>query len=218
MTRYLILATILLIAGLLITFRLKTPNPNELQSNGRSQSICSTTESVVQLADPAEPSRTKSKIRIHHPKPTIEETMELYKNTIIPRVDIQDLTIVEVAAAITSFIQQAGIPPHELRVIVNKSVSSEWGINEVRIRNVPLSVLLKYICDSTRLRYRVEPGIIRFLDALDDSLPEIPKIEESSSPSGILPALDDPFGGFPAPQSDPSAADPFAEPEIPKSP
>ena len=38
----------------------------------------STTESDVQLPDLAEPSRTKSQIRIHHPKPTIEETVERY--------------------------------------------------------------------------------------------------------------------------------------------
>lgn len=213
MTRYLILATILLIAGLCITFRSNTPNSSEHHSNGRGQFMGSTTESAVRLGDLAEPSRTKSKNRIYHPKPTIEETTGLLRNTIIPRVDIEDRTILEVAAAINGFIQDAGIPPHNLRVIVNKSDDlMKWRIKEERIRNVPLSELLKYVCDSTRLRYRIEPGIIRFFDAADDSLPEIPKIEESSSPSEILPALDDPFGESPA-----QGADPFAEPEIPAS-
>jgi hypothetical protein len=210
MTRYLILAAILLITGLFITFRPKAPDTSELQSNGRDEPMRSTTESAVQLPDLAEPSRTKSKNRIHHPKPTNEETTALVRNTVIPLVDIQDQTVLEVAAAITTFLQDAGIPPHKLRVIVNKSDDLvKWRIKELRIRNAPLDVLLKFICDSTRLRYRVEPGIIRFVDAFDDSLPEIPKIEESSSPSGILPAPDDPFGESPA-----QGADPFAEPEI----
>ena len=217
MTRYLILATILLIAGLCITFRSNTPNSSEHHSNGRGQFMGSTTESAVRLGDLAEPSRTKSKNRIYHPKPTIEETTGLLRNTIIPRVDIEDRTILEVAAAINGFIQNAGIPPHKLRVIVNKSDDLvKWRIKEARIRNVPLSVLFKYVCDSTRLRYRVEPGIIRFFDHAYAS--EIPEIEESSSPIDLPFAPDDPFGGSPAPLSDPSAADPFAEPEIPSSP
>lgn len=214
MTRYPILAAILLIAGLFITFRPETPDPSELQSSGRNQSMRSTTESAVQLAGLAEPSRTKSKNRIHHPQPTFEETTELLRNTIIPLVDIQDQTIAEIAAATTSFIQEAGIPPHKLRVIINKSDDlAKWRIKELRIRNVPLAVLLKYACDSTRLRYRVEPGIIWFFDAADHSLPEIPEIEESSSPTGLPSAPDDPFE-----ESSAQGADPFAEPEIPTSP
>lgn len=118
----------------------------------------------------------------------------------------------EVAAAITIFIKDAQIPPHQLRVIVNKSDDLvKWRIRELRIRNIPLDVLFKYICDSTRLRYRVEPGIIRFFDAATP--PEILEIKESSAPGEILPDPDDPFEGSPA-----QGADPFAEPEIPTSP
>lgn len=229
MTRYLILATILLIAGLLITFRPKAPNSSELQSNGRNQPMRSTTESAGQLPDLAEPSRTKPRNRIEHPKPTIEETTGLLRNTIIPRVDIQDQPLLEVAAAINGFILEAGIPPHKLRVIIHKSVPSEelrieelrfvpleeMRIKELRIRNVPLAELLKYVCDSTRLRYRVEPGIIWFLDITDALSSDILKTEESNSSSESSSASADPFGESPAPQSDPSAADPFAEPEIP---
>ena len=209
MSRYLILATTLVISGLYLTLRSQTSIFREPQANGRNQTANSTTESTVQFP---EPPRTRLKNRIHHPKPTIEETEELLKVTIIPRVDIQDQTILEVAAAITIFIKDAGIPPHQLRVIVNKSDDLvRWRIRELRIRNIPLAVLFKYICDSTRLRYRVEPGIIRFFDAA--SPPEIPEIKESSAPSKILPDPDDPFAGSPT-----QGADPFAEPEIPTSP
>ena len=209
MSRYLILATTLVVAGLYLTLRSQTSIFSEPQANGRNQTAHSTTESTVQFA---EPPRTKLKNRIHHPKPTIKETEELLKVTIIPRVDIQDQTILEVAAVVTTFIKDAGIPPHQLRVIVNKSDDLvKWRIRELRIRNIPLAVLFKYICDSTRLRYRVEPGIIRFFDAA--APPEFPVLEESITPSDILPDPDDPFAGSSA-----QGADPFAEPEIPTSP
>lgn len=214
MSRYLILAAILLFAGLFITLHPKTPSPSQLQPNGRNQSIRSATESAAQSSDLDEPSRTKSKNRIQHPKPTIEETTELLKNTIIPRVDIQDQSLLEVAAAITSFIQEAGIPPHKLRVIVDKSASlAGWRIKEVRVREVPIAVLLKFVCDSTKLRCRIEPGIIRFCFHTDYPSPKIPETEESDSPIELPSAPDDPFGGSPT-----QGANPFAEPEIPTSP
>ena len=209
MSRYLILATTLVIAGFYLTLRSQTSIFNEPQADERNQTAHSTTESTDQFATTP---RTKSKNRIHHPKPTIEETEELLKATIIPRVDIQDQSILEIAAVITTFIKDAGIPPHQLRVIVHKSDDLlRWRIRELRIRNIPLHILLKYICDSTRLHCRVEPGIICFFDVADAA--EFPEIEESSAPSEVLPDPDDPFAGSPT-----QGADPFAEPEIPTSP
>ena len=209
MSRYLILATTLVIAGFYLTLRSQTSIFNEPQADERNQTAHSTTESTDQFATTP---RTKSKNRIHHPKPTIEETEELLKATIIPRVDIQDQSILEVAAVVTTFIKDAGIPPHQLRVIVHKSDDLlRWRIRELRIRNIPLHILIKYVSDSTRLRYRVEPGIIRFFDHADAA--EFPEIEESIAPSDILPDPDDPFAGSPA-----QGADPFAEPEIPTWP
>ena len=118
----------------------------------------------------------------------------------------------DIAAAITTFIKNAGIQPHQLRVIVNKSNDLlRWRIRELRIRNIPLAVLLKTICDSTRLHCRVEPGIIWFFDVATP--PEFPAVEESNAHSEVLPDPDDPFAGSPA-----QGADPFAEPEIPTSP
>ena len=209
MSRYPILATTLVIAGFYLTLRSQTSIFSEPQADERNQTAHSTTESIDQFATTP---RTKSKNRIHHPKPTIEETEELLKATIIPRVDIQDQTILEVAAVVTTFIKDAGIPPHQLRVIVHKSDDLlRWRIRELRIRNIPLHILIKYVSDSTRLRYRVEPGIIRFFDHADAA--EFPEIEESIAPSDILPDPDDPFAGSPA-----QGADPFAEPEIPTWP
>ena len=211
MSRYLILATTLVIVGFYLTLRSQTSIFNEPQAYERNQTAHSTTESTDQFAAPP---RTKSKNRIHHPKPTIEETTELLRTTIIPRVDFQDQTILEVATAINGFIQEAGIPPHKLRVVVNPSVSSAgWRIKELRIRNIPLAVLLKYVCGSTILNYRAEPGVIRFYNMRDDPSSEIPKLEESSAPIELPPDPDDPFAGSPA-----QGADPFAEPEIPTSP
>jgi hypothetical protein len=214
-TRHLILATILILvgAGLFSKLRPGSPTSGKPPSNGQAQHPESAIESALPATDFSGPLRTKSKDRIHHLKPTIEETTALLRTTMIPRVDIQDQTVLEVAATFNGVIQDAGIPPHKLRVIVNKSEDLvKWRIKELRIREVPLAVLFKYACDSTRLRYRVEPGIIRFLDAADDSLPETPTIEKSGSPIELPSDPDDPFGGSPA-----RGADPFAEPEIPTS-
>lgn len=202
---------VLVSMGLFLALHPASPVSGKPGSNGLNHHARSTTKSVDHATNSSEPARTKSKIRIHHLKPTIEETTELLRNTIIPRVDMQDQTILEVADAINGFIHDAGIPPHKLRVIVNKSDDLvKWRIKELRIRNAPLAVLFKYVCDSTRLRCRVEPGIIRFFDVTDDSLPEIPKLEESSAPIELPPDPDDPFGGSPT-----QGAAPFAEREIP---
>lgn len=216
MTRYLIPTILLaLIAALFLSFRPQTSNSHELQAPGHRQSPHAGTEPATPETSVGNPPRTKSKIRIHHPKPTIEETVELLQNTIIPKVDFQDQSLSEVTAALNTFINDAGIPPHKLKVVINNpELFAQWRIREFRIREAPLAVILKYVCDSTILRYRIEPGIIRFILATEE-LPQIENPNASPDSFEFLPGQMDPFA---EPNSSTQEADPFAEPKVPTSP
>jgi hypothetical protein len=220
MTRYLIPTILLaLIAALLVSLLLEPSNSGAHQANKQRQSPNAGTESATQETAPGSASRTKSKIRIQHPKPTLEETVELLKSTIVPKVDILDQPLSEVTAKINTLIKDAGIPSHKLKVVINSpELFAQLRIKELRIRNIPLSILLKYICDNTKIRYRVEPGIVIILSATEIP-PDSPKIENPD-------ASNDPFANSSGPTSDPFAepgstnqvADPFAEPTSPTSP
>ena len=160
----------------------------------------------------AEIARTKSRIRPNHPRPTIEETTSLVRTTIIPLIDLPpDQPLPERIARVNELIQKAGVESNRLRVILRSADPAiQWRFKgELRIREVPLGIALKYLCDSTKLRYHIrENGIVEMTsiqeqDFLSD-LPNSPEIKKPS-PSGETDA----FG------NDPNASgetDPFAVP------
>ena len=80
-------------------------------------------------------------------------------------------------------------------------------VKELRIRNVPLKVALKYICDQTQLRYKVDDFAVTLVPATESG-------QESFTRSYLVPpdfnaSLDS--GGGAAGGG--AAADPFAEPK-----
>ena len=89
-------------------------------------------------------------------------------------------------------------------------VSSDPGtlrVKELRIRNVPLAVALKYICDQTKLRYKVDDFAVTLVPATESG-------EESFTrpfrvPPDFQSALDSGGGEV----GGGAAADPFAEPK-----
>lgn len=153
--------------------------------------------------------RTKSKERPNHHKPTIEETTELLRTTIIPVVIFQeDQLVTERVALINKLFQEAGIEPHRLRVLVPATDRArQMRTGGLKIRNVPAAVVLKYLCDNTILRYRVcENGVVELFsqssqaDELNYSLPKTEKREHQSENTDI-------FGNAP---DTPDEPDPFA--------
>ena len=169
-----------------------------------------TSGSAIALTDNLVPARTKSKIRTVHHKPTIEETAELLRGTILPVVDLPaDQPLIERVARINQWIQANGVKPHELRLVLDKSdpaanLRSEY---ELGVRNVPLAVVLKYLCDSTILRYNVrENGIVELTGRMDDLIIDT----ESKKPYDPT----DPFSEPTATKESKSTGenDPFADP------
>ena len=95
------------------------------------------------------------------------------------------------AAGAPEALPMAGSDPGTLRV------------KELRIRNVPLAVALKYICDQTRLRYKVDDFAVTLVPATESG--EEIFTRTFRVPPDFQTALDSGDGGGGA------AADPFAE-------
>jgi len=195
MARVLISAAVILLVA-----HPKFQNVTKSRENANYQVASSATDSTDLTQDLSFPPRTKSKERIVHRKPTLAETTDLLRNTIIPRVEIEDQSVGETANTLRLLIQEAGIHPHELRIICDMAApSSAMRIRELRIRNIPLAVLLKYICDSTKLRYHLTPGVIEFksiserFERAESDEPD--PFEEPETPKPLLDP-DDPFYGI----------------------
>lgn len=159
------------------------------------------------------PSRTKSKDRVVRRKPTLDETNDLLRNTIIPLVEIGDVSVGEAVSKIRLLIQDSGIETHQFRIVCDMSAPySRLRIKDLRLREVPLAMVFKYLCDSTILRYRVRPGILEF-NSMSEGFEETnfdestPLAEPESAKSPLDP--NDPFSGIPHEIEGP---DPFAEP------
>jgi len=166
--------------------------------------------SDVEGETPYENFRTKSKTREVHRKPTIEETTELVRSTIIPVIEFEDHTVAEGIELLNQLIREQGIEPHRLRVVVPATdpVRDLRMIN-LEARDIPLAHILKYMCGRTKLRYRVvENGLVEvFAQFTVDH--EKSGTESAESEVEFLP-VPDAVGKTPAERDEP---DPFAEPE-----
>jgi hypothetical protein len=139
------------------------------------------------------PARTRSQIRTIHPRPTIEETTALLRNTTIPVMDLPpDQPLEERVAQINLLIQKAGVESQRLRLVLSRSdPASQWRMkNELKIKNSPMALCLKHLCGRSKLRYQVrENGIVELATIPPpESIPP-PSVENDSSPS----EEDDPF-------------------------
>lgn len=207
--RLLIPATaILALIGFCFVTIFRSPAPRD-RNSGEKRGKESSSESFASDARVAY-TEIKTRSRIRATVPTLEETIESLRNTVVPMVDLPpDRSLTETADAINKLLQEAGIPPHQLKVTYDKSSPRIGNLRykaELRLRNVPVAVILKYVCDSTILRYAVRPGVVIFYTQTDDTLKNLPLLE----PARIFKEPvdpNDPFGPAPVEQ-----ADPFAEP------
>jgi general secretion pathway protein D len=86
------------------------------------------------------------------------------------------------------------------------AVTSDPGalrVKELRLTNVPVATALKYICDSTKLKYKVDDFAVTLVPASDDGEDIVTR--SFQVPPDFLDALSDGGGGGAEP-----AADPFA--------
>jgi hypothetical protein len=165
-------------------------------------------ESSIKSQGLVEPIRTKSGIRAHQTKPTIEETNELYQTTIIPIIDLPpDQPLPVRIARINELIERAGVEPYRLRLIVRSAdpANQMRFKDEMRIRKIPLDIALKYLCDSTKLRYHIRKNGIIELTTLQE--PEATSLVAGPEFSNGDPNASQESDPFTEPR-----ADPFSEP------
>ncbi len=115
--------------------------------------------------------RTKSHNRPLLEKPSIEETTELFKTTMIPVVDLPaDQSVPERISNINHLIRQAGVDPARLRFILRAGdPAHQWRFeDELHFRNVTTNVVLNYVCGRTKLRCHVrENGVVELTTTFD---------------------------------------------------
>lgn len=99
------------------------------------------------------------------------------------------------AGGVAETLPMAGSDPGTLRV------------KELRVRNVPLAVALKYICDQTHLRYKVDDFAVTLVPATESGQESFTRTFRV--PPDFQSALDSGGGGG----DGGAAADPFAEPK-----
>lgn len=202
MKRYVIAAACLGIVLFLSLQQWQATSPGRSKESDAHHGLIIHNESSNVSPGFGEPIRTKSRIRINHPKPSIEETENLIRATIIPVLVLPpDQPLPERIARINELIQKAGVEPYRLRLILRSAdPANQWRMrDEVRVREIPLGHVLRYLCDSTKLRFRVrENGIVE--------LSTVPDPEATPPP---------PSGEIDIFEKDPNAPeepDPFADP------
>ena len=140
-----VIAIVFLVIVLVFSLpRWRRASPGNLEDQDAHRERVMTNEPSVASPDAADPIRTKPRLRSDHPRPTIEETIELVRTTILPLLDFPpDLPLPERIARINELIEKAGVEPYRLRVILNKAdPAAHWSQHELRIRKIPLAAAL----------------------------------------------------------------------------
>ena len=136
----------------------------------------------------------KSVARPPKPTVTLDETFELL-GTPIPSVSYPEQTLAERAQAINLQLENAGIPPGQLRLKIHPNLakqaeSSTWKFERLELRSPRVAEILKYSCGSTKICYRVRPGMVEFTLATEPD-------PNAAEPEPLLPGEEDPFGTTP---------------------
>jgi hypothetical protein len=127
---------------------------------------------------------------------TAEETIQLLRETIITFAEYETQTLAERTDAIKTHLKEAGIPPHRLRVEMSHRLgrdehASEWKFEAFQLRNIPAADVVNYTCGSTKIVYRVRPGVVEFALATEP-------LPDASKPNTLPPGdIDDPFESAP---------------------
>jgi len=179
MKRFVIASACLGIVAFLSLQQWQSTSPGRSKESDAHRGLIIHNESSNESSGFGEPIRTKSRIRIHHPQPSIEETENLIRTTIIPVLVLPpDQPLPERIARINELIQMTGVEPYRLRLILRSAdPANQWRMrDELRVREIPLGSALKYLCDATKLRCRVrENGIVELSTIQDqESMADLP--------------------------------------------
>lgn len=200
------IAMLLVLAGLILVLRFRLGGVDPAKDNAAA----GTGERVVLIeageSTEADSTSTNAKSRLRPATPSITraDTIELLKATVIHHFELKDESLADVVSAINQAIREARVPEGQLRVSLDArgdKAFEKLRIRELKLQNVPLSDLFKYLCGNTKLRYQVDAGTVSLGSAL--TFDQISPEDDEAPPS--LPELD------PTSQTD---DDPFAEGKI----
>ncbi len=179
--------TIILCVTVVVLVTLKVGAISAFSSNHDNNS--SSNERSHQL-DGESSERQKFKSRERHPPLSPQEVQDFLHNTIIAKVDFQDISLTEALKELNRLIAQQS-PDHPSRPeirshlvssfpVTSKSPASfvedhavpvEYSsiptIQELRLRKIPAEVLVKYICDASRCRYWIYRGNVYVSNSWD---------------------------------------------------
>ncbi len=139
----------------------------------------------------------KSAGRPLKPATSLQKTLELLRDTVIPVASYPEQTLGERIAAINRHVEDVGIPPEKLSIgihpgLAKESEPSNWRFESLELRHVPVAEILKYTCGSTKIRYHVRPGKVDFALASDLD-------PYGPAPKALAPGEPDPFESDPTP-------------------
>ncbi len=135
----------------------------------------------------AKPAVTKRSTRDMGRKPTKEETIALLQTTAVSQFDVEDSALEETVARLNQLARDRGIPERELTFSIDHRVS-HLRIRELRVRNVPLLMVPKYVCGNSKVRWWVDPGKVTF-GLYDDFGPETDITEKNKRNLTLIRSL-----------------------------
>jgi hypothetical protein len=158
------------------------------------------------------PKRSKSSERPAS-RPGTSETLVLMNRTSVPLIELPDQNVVERVEILNGMLERSGISPEKFRIMIDDRVLKLWegegsaggfSLGVLELRDATLVDLMKHLCGSTRLRYRIGRG--EAVVTLSQFLP--PRRLE-------IPEGADPFAEFrqeEEPRLSPAEGDPFSPP------
>ena len=198
MMKWKLLGTAVIALGLFLFSRHRKDGTGDTKAEKRSDIVSQA--STAFTSDPAANSPEslpfKSKIRLNHRRPTKEETVELLRNTMIPTASFEDISIKEVLDELNRLTSEAGIPPEQLKFVrgaphVFPDDYLELKVRELKVTNIPLADLLKYLVGRSKIVYVVDRGVVEFRDI--HAPPDHPETVPPNLPEKASSGASDPF-------------------------
>ncbi|OYV05122.1 MAG: hypothetical protein CFE26_13250 [Verrucomicrobiales bacterium VVV1] len=155
----------LLIAGLvaLLSAKLISHHEPSLQTKDATQTA---TRSDASRDRASQPDEKRERVARNSRKLSDEEMMTFLRDTILEGVEIRDKSLGEALIILRKEVRNAAPDGPAVGLGLAGSCSDQK-IQELRLRKVPLAVALKYVCEMTKCRYRIDDGSVIISPVVD---------------------------------------------------
>lgn len=144
-----------------ITSRATPRAESDLQKGNERRSSKTSSESRDSIQGE---SRSRSRPRRNSQGVTVERTTALLRNSIAERVDLPEQTVGERIAAFQRILLETGLDATEIQVeFDDQDPIFNTNVGVLRMRNIPLDLVLRYLFDSAKVDLQVLPGALEFI-------------------------------------------------------